>query len=87
MAGTFEDEQRKLGQLWKKARKDGCLSAWQQARAYGPSEAWDEIHGEKKVREVEVDIRACPGGRLTIQFFRHSSHRHEAVWQSGRQMK
>ena len=48
MAGTFEDEQCQLGQLWKKARKDGCLSAWQQARAYGLSEAWGEIHGEQR---------------------------------------
>ena len=47
MADIFLDEQRQLGQLWKKARKDGCLAPWQQARVYGLSEAWDEIHGEQ----------------------------------------
>ena len=46
MAGMFEDEQRQLGQLGKKARKDGCLSAWQQARVLGLSEAWQEMYGE-----------------------------------------
>ena len=47
MAGEFDDEQRQLGQLWKKARKDGCMSPWQQSRAYGLSEAWEEMHGDK----------------------------------------
>ena len=46
MTETFADEQRQLCQLWKKARKDGCLAPWQQARVYGLSEAWHEIHGE-----------------------------------------
>ena len=46
MADAFADEQRQLGQAWKKARKDGCLAPWQQARVYGLSEAWAEIHGE-----------------------------------------
>ena len=47
MTSTFEEEQRQLGQLWKKARKDGCMSPWQQARVCDLSEAWDEIHGGK----------------------------------------
>ena len=34
MADSFEEEQRQLSQLWKKARKDGCLSPWQQAKTY-----------------------------------------------------
>ena len=46
MATTFDEEQRQLGQLWEKARKDGCMSPWQQARVYGLSEAWVEMHGE-----------------------------------------
>ena len=46
MAGEFENEPPQLGQLWKKARKDGCLSPWQQARAFGLSEAWEEMHGD-----------------------------------------
>ena len=47
MTSTFEEEQRQLGQLWKKANKDGCMSPRQQARVCGLSEAWDEIHGGK----------------------------------------
>ena len=31
MAHALDDEQRELCQLWKKARKDGCMSPWQQA--------------------------------------------------------
>ena len=46
MAEEFEDEQRQLGQLWKKARKDGCMSPWQQARVFGLNEAWQEMYGE-----------------------------------------
>ena len=46
MASAFEDEQRQLCQLWKKARKDGCMTPWQQAKAYGLNEAWQEMHGE-----------------------------------------
>ena len=44
MAEEFEDEQRQLGQLWKKARKDGCMSPWQHARVFGLSEAWQEFY-------------------------------------------
>ena len=47
MANAFDDEQRELCQLWKKARKDGCMSPWQQAKAYGLNEAWEEMHGER----------------------------------------
>ena len=46
MAAAFEDEQRQLCQLWKKARKDGCMTPWQQARTYGQKEAWEEMHGD-----------------------------------------
>ena len=42
MASAFEDEQRQLCQLWKKARKDGRMTPWQQATAYGLNEAWRE---------------------------------------------
>ena len=53
MADAFADEQRQLGQAWKKARKDGCLAPWQQARVYGLSEAWAEIHGETTYGKVK----------------------------------
>ena len=46
MGEEFVDEQRQLGQLWKKARKDGCMSPWQQARVFGLSEAWQEMYGD-----------------------------------------
>ena len=46
MTADFEDEQTQLGQLWKKARKDGCMSPWQQARVFGLSEAWQEMWGD-----------------------------------------
>ena len=46
MGDSFADDQRQLGQLWKKARKDGCLSPWQQARVFGLSEAWQEMYGD-----------------------------------------
>ena len=45
MTAAFEDEQTQLGQLWKKARKDGCMSPWQQARVFGLNEAWQELWG------------------------------------------
>ena len=48
MAEDFESEQRELAQLWKKARKDGCMSPWQQTKAFGLKEAWQEMHGDKK---------------------------------------
>ena len=47
MSASFDDEQRELSQLWKKARKDGCMSPWQQAKAYGLKEAWEELHGDR----------------------------------------
>ena len=47
MNNSFEEDQRELCQLWKKARKDGCMSPWQQAKAYGLSEAWEEMHGDR----------------------------------------
>ena len=47
MNNSFEEDQRELCQLWKKARKDGCMSPWQQAKAYGLNEAWEEMHGDR----------------------------------------
>ena len=46
MTSSFEEEQHELSQLWKKARKDGCLSPWQQAKAYALNEAWEMMHGD-----------------------------------------
>ena len=46
MADDFEGDQRELCQLWKKARKDGCMAPWQQARVFGLKEAWEEMHGD-----------------------------------------
>ena len=46
MADELEHEQQQLSQLWKKARKDGCMSPWQQARVFALNEAWQEMHGE-----------------------------------------
>ena len=48
MAEDFESEQTELAQLWKKARKDGCMSPWQQAKVFGLKEAWQEMHGDKR---------------------------------------
>ena len=28
----FDHDQRELAQLWKRARKDGCMPPWQQAK-------------------------------------------------------
>ena len=47
MEQTLQEEQQQLSQLWKKARKDGCLSPWQQARVFGLNEAWAQMHGDK----------------------------------------
>ena len=52
MAKDFECDQRELAQLWKKARKDGCMPAWQQAKVFGLREAWQEIHGDKTHGQV-----------------------------------
>ena len=46
MAEDFECEQRELAQLWKKARKDGCMPPWQQAKVFGLRESWQETHGD-----------------------------------------
>ena len=47
MADEFESDQRELAQLWQKARKDGGLPPWQQAKAFGLKQAWEEMHGDK----------------------------------------
>ena len=49
---AHDDEQQELAQLWKKARKDGCMSPWQQAKAFGLKEAWEELHGEKTYGKI-----------------------------------
>ena len=48
MAEDFESDQTELAQLWKKTRKDGCISPWQQAKVFGLKEAWQEMHGDKR---------------------------------------
>ena len=48
MAEDFESDQTELAQLWKKTRKDGCISSWQQAKVFGLKEAWQEMHGDKR---------------------------------------
>ena len=52
MADSFDDEQQQLSQLWKRARKDGCLPPWEQARVYGLNEAWKEMHGDKTYGKI-----------------------------------
>ena len=47
MAEDFESNQQELSQLWKKARQDGCMPPWQQAKVFGLKEAWEEMHGDK----------------------------------------
>ena len=47
MAASLEEDQQTLCQLWKRPRKDGCLSPWQQAKVFGLMEAWLEMHGDK----------------------------------------
>ena len=47
MAASFAESQCELAQAWKRARKDGCMSPWQQALAFGLNEAWQEMHGEE----------------------------------------
>ena len=43
MAEEFDHDQRELAQLWKRARKDGCMPPWQQAKVFGLKEAWIAI--------------------------------------------
>ena len=47
MFASFDDEQRELSQLWKKARKNGCMSPCQQAKGHGLKEAWEELRGDR----------------------------------------
>ena len=47
MPAPFDDEQPDLSQLWKKARKGGCMSLRQQAKAHGTKEAWEEPRGDR----------------------------------------
>ena len=52
MAEEFDHDQRELAQLWKRARKDGCMPPWQQAKVFGLKEAWEEMHGDKTYGQV-----------------------------------
>ena len=42
------DAKSTLRDLWTRARRDGTLSPWQQACAFGLKEAWEEMHGDKR---------------------------------------
>ena len=53
MASSFAEDQRQLGQAWKRARKDGCMAPWQQALVFGLNEAWQETHGDKQYGKIQ----------------------------------
>ena len=53
MAEEFDHDQRELAQLWKRARKDGCMPPWQQAKVFGLKEAWEEMHGDKTYGQLK----------------------------------
>ena len=63
MAEDFESNQQELSQLWKKARQDGCMPPWQQAKVFGLKEAWEEMHGDKTLLllGMYIDITSLPG--------------------------
>ena len=67
MADEFADEQRELPQMWKKARKDGCMAPWQQAKVFGLKEAWKELHGSSICHLPFCGLwsKPCAGGRIT----------------------
>ena len=81
MADTFKDEQQLLARLWKKARKDGCMPPWQQARVYGLNEAWAEMHGETSYGKAKwtserVHVQGC---RFQFSMFYNSYDAHDVV--------
>ncbi len=85
MAEEFDHDQRELAQLWKRARKDGCMPPWQQAKVFGLKEAWEEMHGDKTYGQLKWIAE-----RVYVQWHpkRHPSHeavRHlfGAVWCHG----
>ena len=72
MAEEFDHDQRELAQLWKRARKDGCMPPWQQAKVFGLKEAWEEMHGDKTYGQlkwiaervyVQGHLKTCFGSR------------------------
>ena len=76
MAEEFDHDQRELAQLWKRARKDGCMPPWQQAKVFGLKEAWEEMHGDKTYGQLKwIAERVYVQGHPK----RHPSH--EAVRQ------
>ena len=69
MADAFDNEQRELSQLWKKARKDGCLPPWEQAKVFGLKEAWEEMHGQKTYGQATwIAERVCVQGRIACGY-------------------
>ena len=52
MGEEFDHDQRELAQLWKRARKDGCMPPWQQAKVFGLKEAWEEMHGDNRIADI-----------------------------------
>ena len=76
MADDFESEQRELAQLWKKARKDGCMPPWQQAKVFGLKEAWEEMHGDKTYGQLKWIAE-----RVYVQGHPKRHPNHEAVRQ------
>ena len=81
MAGSLDEEQQQLSQLWKKAKRDGCMSPWQQARVYGLSEAWKELHGEKT-----YGMGAWIAERVHVQGPGHENPTRQAVSQLVKKM-
>ena len=76
MAEEFDHDQRELAQLWKRARKDGCMPPWQQAKVFGLKEAWEEMHGDKTYGQLKwiawrQDIWAHRYRHLLIQKLSH----------------
>ena len=54
MAEDCGDSQRELAQLWKKARKDGCMPPWEQAKVSGLKEARPiALHSRSKAARTE----------------------------------
>ena len=76
MAEEFDHDQRELAQLWKRARKDGCMPPWQQAKVFGLKEAWEEMHGDKTYGQLKWIAE-----RVYVQGHPKRLPNHEAVRQ------
>ena len=76
MAEEFDHDQRELAQLWKRARKDGCMPPWQQAKVFGLKEAWEEMHGDKTYGQLKWIAE-----RVYVQGHPKRHPNHEAVRQ------